>query len=241
MKNLHLPSYLCLFCLLSMLLRRFFFICYAASSVDPLHLKYFGFSGRVIALALMHKVQVGIVFDRVFFLQLAGKSVTLEDVRDADPILYKSCKQILEMDANLLDSDVLALTFAREVEMLGSRRTVELCPGGKNIIVHSRNREEYVNLLIKHCFVTSISEQISHFAKGFGDILSNSKHLKLFFDCLDIEDFDRMLGGSTSVFDVKDWRKHTNYSGYKAKDNQICWFWKVNTILRLTSCSLIVH
>ncbi|WOL05750.1 hypothetical protein Cni_G14481 [Canna indica] len=47
-----------------------------ASSVDPLHLKYFSFSGRVIALALMHKVQVGIVFDHVFFLQLSERSVT---------------------------------------------------------------------------------------------------------------------------------------------------------------------
>ncbi|WOL19222.1 E3 ubiquitin-protein ligase [Canna indica] len=198
-----------------------------ASSVDPLHLKYFSFSGRVIALALMHKVQVGIVFDRVFFLQLSGKSVSLEDVCDADPVLYRSCKQILEMDAALLDSDVLGLTFAREIEMLGSKKMVELCPGGKDIIVHSRNRKEYVNLLIKHCFVTSISEQVAHFAEGFGDILSKSKHQQFFFHSLDLEDFDRMLGGSTSVINVKEWREHTEYNGYKSKDRQICWFWKI--------------
>ncbi|URD91827.1 HECT-domain (ubiquitin-transferase) [Musa troglodytarum] len=198
-----------------------------ASSVDPLHLKYFSFSGRVIALALMHKVQVGVVFDRMFFLQLAGRSVTLEDVRDADPVLYMSCKQILEMDAALLDSDALGLTFAREIDMMGSKRMVELCPGGKDIIVHSRNREEYVSLLIKHCFVTSISEQVSHFAEGFGDILSNSKHQQFFFDSMDLEDFDRMLGGSNNVINVKDWKEHTEYNGYKSKDRQIYWFWKV--------------
>lgn len=199
----------------------------AASAVDSLHLEYFSFSGRVIALALIHKVQVGIVFDRTFFLQLAGRSITLEDVRDADPDLYNGCKQILEMDGTLLDSDVLGLTFVREVEMLGSLQTVELCPGGRDIIVHSRNREEYVNLLIKHCFVTSISEQVAHFAKGFGDILSNPKHQQFFFNSLDLEDFDLMIGGNNSVINVKEWREHTEYCGYKPRDRNIIWFWKV--------------
>lgn len=221
--------------------QRFFFLCFlvidfidigyrefpAASTVDPLHLKYFSFSGRVIALALMHKVQIGIVFDRTFFLQLAGRSITLEDVRDADPDLYKSWKQILEMDGALLDSDGLGLTFVRDVEMLGSLKTVELCPGGKDIIVHSRNREDYINLLIKHRFVTSISEQVARFAEGFGDILSNSKNQQFFFNGLDLEDFDLMIGGNNSVINVKEWREHTEYSGYKSKDRNIIWFWKV--------------
>ncbi|KAG6495092.1 E3 ubiquitin-protein ligase UPL5-like [Zingiber officinale] len=198
-----------------------------ASAVDPLYLKYFSFSGRVIALALMHKVQVGIVFDRTFFLQLAGRSITLEDVRDADPDLYRSWKQILEMDGALLDSDGLGLTFVRDIEMLGSMETVELCPGGKDIIVHSRNREEYINLLIKHRFVTSISEQITHFAEGFGDILSNPKNQQFFFNGLDLEDFDLMIGGDNSVINVKEWREHTEYNGYKSKDRNIIWFWKI--------------
>ncbi|KAJ8470694.1 hypothetical protein OPV22_025037 [Ensete ventricosum] len=198
-----------------------------ASGVDPLHLEYFSFVGRVIALALMHKVQVGVVFDRVFFLQLAGRSITLEDVRDADPVLYRGCKQLLEMDEAFLDSDALGLTFTRDIEMLGSKTTVvELCPGGKNIIVDSRNREEYVNLLIKHCFVTSISEQIACFAQGFSDFLSNSKDQQFFFNSLDLEDFDRMLGGN-NVLSVNEWKEHTDYDGYKSKDRQICWFWKI--------------
>ncbi|KAI3952605.1 hypothetical protein MKW92_035032 [Papaver armeniacum] len=90
----------------------------------------------MIALALMHKVQVGITFDRVFFLQLAGGVISLEDIRDADPAMYKSCKTILEMDADSVDSDALGLTFAREFEEFGSRRVVELCPGGDSIFVN---------------------------------------------------------------------------------------------------------
>ncbi|XP_058070731.1 E3 ubiquitin-protein ligase UPL5 [Magnolia sinica] len=198
-----------------------------ASNVDPLHLDYFGFCGRVIALALMHKVQVGIVFDRVFFLQLAGKLVSLEDIRDADPCLYMSCKQILEMDAKFLDSDALGLTFVREIEELGSRRVVELCPGGKSIIVNSKNRQEYVNCLIQHRFVISISNQVARFAKGFGDILCNPRLQKSFFESLELEDLDLMLHGSDRAMCMNDWKAHTEYNGYKETDLQIGWFWKV--------------
>uniref|UniRef100_A0A5B7A386 HECT-type E3 ubiquitin transferase n=1 Tax=Davidia involucrata TaxID=16924 RepID=A0A5B7A386_DAVIN len=198
-----------------------------ASKVDPLHLEYFSFSGRVIALALMHKVQIGIVLDRVFFLQLAGQYVSLEDIRDADPFLYNSCKQILEMDAEVVDSDALGLTFVREVEDLGSRKVVELRPGGKGISVNSRNRKEYVDLLIQHRFVTSITEQVAHFAQGFADILCNSRPPKFFFQSLELEDLDWMLHGSESDISVEDWKAHTEYNGYKETDPQIYWFWKI--------------
>lgn len=203
---------------------------FAASKVDPLHLEYFTFAGRVIALALMHKVQVGIVFDRIFFQQLAGTLPSLEDIRDADPFLYSSCKQILEMDPDFIDSDALGLTFVREVEELGSRKTVELRTGGKNIVVTSKNREEYVNLLIKHRFVISIAEQVKHFAKGFGDILSSSVHQTFFFRSLELEDLDWMLHGSESAISVEDWKAHTEYNGYKETDPQILWFWKVYSL-----------
>uniref|UniRef100_A0A5B7A4B3 HECT-type E3 ubiquitin transferase n=1 Tax=Davidia involucrata TaxID=16924 RepID=A0A5B7A4B3_DAVIN len=198
-----------------------------ASKVDPLHLEYFSFSGRVIALALMHKVQIGIVLDRVFFLQLAGQYVSLEDIRDADPFLYNSCKQILEMDAEVVDSDALGLTFVREVEDLGSRKVVELRPGGKGISVNSRNRKEYVDLLIQHRFVTSITEQVAHFAQGFADILCKSSLQKFFFQSLELEDLDWMLHGSESAISVEDWKAHTDYNGYKETDPQIYWFWKI--------------
>ena len=48
-----------------------------------------------------------------------------------------------------------------------------------------------------------------------------------FFASLDIEDFDRMLGGSKGTIDVNEWRAQTDYRGYKEKCRQIKWFWKV--------------
>ncbi|KAL5583284.1 hypothetical protein UlMin_015726 [Ulmus minor] len=199
-----------------------------ASKVDPMHLKYFDFAGRVIALALMHKVHVGIVFDRVFFTQLAGNTViSLEDIRDADPFLYNSCKQILQMDAEFIDSDALGLTFVREVEELGSRKVLELCDGGKSKVVNSRNREEYVNLLIQHQFVSSVADQVSHFMRGFAVMVCKPRPGQFFFQSLELEDLDWMLHGSEGAISVEDWKAHTEYNGYKENDSQIIWFWKI--------------
>ncbi|OVA01022.1 HECT [Macleaya cordata] len=197
------------------------------AKVDARELNYFGFCGQVIALALMHKVQVGIAFDRVFFLQLAGDVISLEDIRDADPCLYKSCKKILEMDADFMDSDAMGLTFVKEIEEFGSRKIVELCPGGDTMVVNSKNREEYVHLLIQHCFVKSISKKVSYFARGFGDMLCKRRLQKIFFQSLDLKDLDRMLLGSDKAICVNDWKAHTDYDDYKETDDQICWFWKV--------------
>ncbi|KAG2584881.1 hypothetical protein PVAP13_6KG352006 [Panicum virgatum] len=187
------------------------------SVVDPLHLEYFMFAGRMIALALMHRIHVGVFFDRTLFLRLTGRSLILDDIADTDPSLHKSCKQILEMDPSLVDSNVLGLTFVREVEVLGSRTTRELIPGGKDVAVTSQNRQSYISLLIQDRFINSTRLQLSHFIIGFSS----------FFDRGKLWDFDRMLGGgSDDTIDVKEWRAYTDYRGYKEKDRQIKWFWK---------------
>ncbi|KAI3909343.1 hypothetical protein MKW92_045741, partial [Papaver armeniacum] len=155
--------------------------------VVPRRRNYFVFAGRVIALALMHKVQVGITFDPVFFYQLAGGVISLDDIQDADPVMYKSCKRILEMDADSVDSDALGLTFVREFEEFGSRS------GGA------------------HCFVKSIAEKLSYFTRGFGDILCERGLQKIFFRNLELEDLDLMLLGRGEAISVKDWKAHTEY------------------------------
>ena len=150
----------------------------------------------------MHNIQVGVVFDRLFFMQLAGHTIALEDIRDSDPLLYNSCKKILEMDSNAIDQDVLGLTFVHEVEEFGTRKTVDLCIDGKSIAVNSENRRQYVDSLIQHRFVISVADQVEHFAKGFADIIGCRRLQKSFFKCLELEDLEWMLRGSESAISV---------------------------------------
>ncbi|PVH37148.1 hypothetical protein PAHAL_6G256800 [Panicum hallii] len=164
---------------------------------------------------------------RRFFVNPTGRPITLDDIVDADPTLHASFKQILEMDPSLVDSDVLGLRFVREVDVFGSRSATELLPGGKDTPVTSENRHEFIDLLIRDTFVNSTRYQLGYFAEGFSSMLGETTVFQTaFFQSLDVEDFDEMLGGSKGSIDVKQWRAHTHYRGYGEDDLQITWFWK---------------
>lgn len=197
-----------------------------ASGVNPEHLSYFRFSGQVIALALMHRVQVNVVFASIFFRQVAGLPVTWEDVKDADPLLYESCKKILELDSELVDMDVLGLTFVYECEELGKLKTVELCHGGKDLSVNSQNRYQYVELLVQHRFVTCIKKQVECFCQGFSDLLVGGS-LQQFLQALEPKEFALLLFGKDKIICADDWKSHTEYHGYDSMDCHIAWFWEV--------------
>ncbi|KAG5586210.1 hypothetical protein H5410_046644, partial [Solanum commersonii] len=154
----------------------------------------------MIALALLHRVQISIAFDRVFFLQLAGGDISFEVIRDADPYLYSDCKKILEMDIKMVDEDILGLTFVYEDKELGSRKVVELCPNGKKTIANSENRDNYVNLLVKYHFVPSIDHQVAHFARGFAEIITDRWLRESFYRILDHEDLNGCFMGVKQLF-----------------------------------------
>ncbi|WMV18452.1 hypothetical protein MTR67_011837, partial [Solanum verrucosum] len=75
------------------------------------------------------------------FLAIRWKGALLEGIKDADPFLYGSCNEILNMDAHIVDQDVLGLTFVCEDESLCLRREIELCPNRKDNVVDSMNKE----------------------------------------------------------------------------------------------------
>ncbi|WMV41894.1 hypothetical protein MTR67_035279 [Solanum verrucosum] len=43
----------------------------------------------MIALDLMYKVQIGVVFERTLFWELDRKDISFEDIRDAVPFVQK--------------------------------------------------------------------------------------------------------------------------------------------------------
>ncbi|KAH7424833.1 hypothetical protein KP509_11G027100 [Ceratopteris richardii] len=198
-----------------------------ASSINPGHLMYFRFCGRVIALALMHRVQVNVAFSTAFFKQLAGCPVSWKDTRDTDPVFYESCLKVLDMDAKEVDADALGLTFVYEEVELGQIKTVELCSGGKNLPVNSENRLLYLEYLVEQRFVNSVAEQVKSFSQGFSELLSTGS-MEHFLQGLEVEDFNLILHGNEQFICLEDWKLHTEYHEYSETDNQIIWFWQVH-------------
>jgi len=59
------------------------------SSIDPDHLKYFKFIGRIIGLAIYHKQYLSVNFTLLFYKKLLNKPLDLSDMEFVDPEVYK--------------------------------------------------------------------------------------------------------------------------------------------------------
>ena len=63
--------------------------------VNPEHLSYFHFAGRILGVALFHGHQLDAAFTAPFYKQLLGRQITLKDIRDVDPELHRSLSWML--------------------------------------------------------------------------------------------------------------------------------------------------
>jgi hypothetical protein len=60
------------------------------SGINPEHLQYFRFIGRIIAMAMFHGKFIDGGFGMAFYKQMLQKKLTLKDLEDVDPEFYNS-------------------------------------------------------------------------------------------------------------------------------------------------------
>ena len=80
--------------------------------VNPDHLAYFRFAGRVVGKALYDGQLLDVHFTRSLYKHMLGKPIVYQDMEAIDPDYYKNLKWMLENDI----TDVLDLTFTAEAD-----------------------------------------------------------------------------------------------------------------------------
>jgi E3 ubiquitin-protein ligase NEDD4 len=65
------------------------------SDINPDHLRYFEFIGRVVGLAIFHRRFVDAFFVTAFYKMLLQKKISLADLESCDADLYRSLKWTL--------------------------------------------------------------------------------------------------------------------------------------------------
>ncbi|TCD71204.1 hypothetical protein EIP91_011682 [Steccherinum ochraceum] len=186
-----------------------------ASNVNPEHLSFFKFVGRVIGKAIYDGRLLDAYFARSLYRQLLGKPVDYRDVEWVDPEYYNSLCWILENDPSALE-----LTFSVEAEEFGVMKIVDLKEGGATIPVTEENKREFVQLSAQYRLYSSIKEQIESLLTGFYEIIP--KDLITIFDEKELE----LLISGTPDIDVDEWRAATEYNGYTSSDPVIVWWWR---------------
>uniref|UniRef100_A0AAQ4QHA1 E3 ubiquitin-protein ligase n=1 Tax=Gasterosteus aculeatus aculeatus TaxID=481459 RepID=A0AAQ4QHA1_GASAC len=186
------------------------------SSINPDHLSYFHFVGRVMGLAVFHGHYINGSFTLPFYKQLLGKPIQLNDLETTDPELHKSLVWILENDI----TSVLDHTFCVEHNAFGKFSQHELKPNGRNLPVTEENKKEYVRLYVNWRFMRGIEAQFLALQKGFSELIP--QHLLKPFDHKELE----LIIGGLGKIDLADWKTNTRLKHCTSESNVVRWFWQ---------------
>uniref|UniRef100_A0AAY5EAT6 HECT-type E3 ubiquitin transferase n=1 Tax=Electrophorus electricus TaxID=8005 RepID=A0AAY5EAT6_ELEEL len=186
------------------------------SSVNPEHLSYFHFVGRIMGMAVFHGHYIDGGFTLPFYKQLLGKLITLDDMESVDPDLYNSLVWILENDI----TGVLDHTFCVEHSAYGQIIQHELKPNGKSVPVTEETKKEYVRLYVNWRFLHGIEAQFLALQKGFNEVIP--QHLLKPFDEKELE----LIVCGLGKIDIHDWRANTRLKHCTAESSVVKWFWK---------------
>lgn len=186
------------------------------SGVNPEHLNYFKFIGRVVGLAIFHRRFLDGFFIGAFYKMILRKKVVLSDMEGVDADFYRNLEWTLNNDID----GILDLTFSVEDDLFGKIVTVDLKPNGREIPVTNDNKREYVELVTEWKISRRVEEQFNSFLSGFNELISQE-----LINVFDERELELLIGGISEI-DVDDWKKHTDYRGYTENDEVIQWFWK---------------
>ncbi|KAK3350156.1 hypothetical protein B0T25DRAFT_459009 [Lasiosphaeria hispida] len=187
------------------------------SGINPEHLNYFKFIGRVVGLAIFHRRFLDAFFIGALYKMVLGKSVVLADMEGVDADFHRSLQWMLDND---ISGGILEQTFSTEDERFGVITVEDLIPNGRNIDVTNDNKKEYVDLMVKWRIEKRISEQFQAFKEGFQELIPQD-----LINVFDERELELLIGGIAEI-DVDDWKKHTDYRGYTESDEVIQYFWQ---------------
>ncbi|XP_054165031.1 E3 ubiquitin-protein ligase SMURF2-like [Oppia nitens] len=186
------------------------------SAINPEHLSYFHFVGRIIGLAVFHGHYIDGGFTLPFYKMLLNKPITLDDIESVDPELHRSLCWMLENDI----TNVFDMTFAVNHDSFGELQVHELKPNGRDIMVTEENKKEYVKLYVNFRFTHGIEHQFQALHKGFCELIP--QHLLNQFDEKELE----LVIGGLGKIDLDDWKANTRLKHCNSESNIVKWFWR---------------
>ncbi|KAF2866207.1 hypothetical protein BDV95DRAFT_215567 [Massariosphaeria phaeospora] len=186
------------------------------SSINPEHLMFFKFIGRIIGKALYEGRVLDCHFSRAVYKRILSRPVNLKDMETLDLEYYKSLQWMLENDI----TDIITETFSVEVEAFGEVKIHDLMENGRDIPVTEDNKHDYVRLVTEHRLTNAVEEQLEHFLKGFHDIVP-AELISIFSE----QELELLISGLPDI-NVDDWKNNTEYHNYTAASPQIQWFWR---------------
>eukprot|EP00753_Platysulcus_tardus_P015873 PLAT5322.5.p1 GENE.PLAT5322.5~~PLAT5322.5.p1 ORF type:complete len:971 (+),score=475.03 PLAT5322.5:331-3243(+) len=177
--------------------------------------------GILLGLAIYNSVILDVRFPPIVYRLLMGQRATLLDLAPLDAVLARSLQQLLDYDEG--DVEDLGFTFQVEVPgMFGETEAIELLPGGADIAVTNRNRQQFVDAYVAFKLESSIDRQFSAFKRGFMKVVSGDA-----FQLFHPAELELLICGSDEL-DMEALRDAAQYEEPYAADHAVIVnFWTV--------------
>jgi len=186
------------------------------SYVNPDHLSFFGFVGRVVGKAVHDNHTLKAYFTMSLYKNLLKRKVQPQDLEALDPEYFKSIQWLMNPGA----TKELELTFSTETDTFGCHQIIDLKPDGRSIPVDEDNKHEYIQLMCEHKMIHSVKQQLDTFMKGFHELIPTE-----LINIFDDKELELLICGLPEI-NLADLRRNTEYHNYTEQSPQIKWFWK---------------
>lgn len=188
--------------------------------------KNYCFSGMVLGMCILNRVNVSNHFPRVLYRKLLGYTGTFEDLENYDINLYKSLCNLYNYATQLREGNNLPSikdTFCLTFTIQGPNgEDLPLIEGGSDIYVDENNVEGYIQAYTNYILNSSVSRQFEEFADGF-NILVRSRSLTLFTPA----DLEIALCGEPQL-DFLTLKSNTKYDDPLSPSHRlVIWFWDI--------------
>ena len=183
-----------------------------------IHKKAFEFIGKLMIMSISSGDILNLNLHPIIFKLILNNETSFKDFETIDYNNYKLINDLIEAsDKN--DSKFINKIDLNFVIKNSNGTDIELKPYGKNIFMNINNIKEYINLY-KQKRLEEFNEQIKEIQKGLFAGIS--------FDELQIlnwRQLEQMICGK-KIFDIDDFKNHTQYYEYSNDDPIIRWFWE---------------
>lgn len=136
------------------------------SFINPDHLHYLAFAGRMIGKALFDGHYMDCYFAKPLYKMILGEDLTFGDLEDLDNEFYRGLKWMIDEDV-----ENASLVFAVDREFFGKYEEIDLIPNGRNIAVTNENKLKYIEHRVHFFLYGMVREQIDAFLTGFHQLI----------------------------------------------------------------------
>ena len=182
------------------------------------HKKAYSFIGKLMAMSITSGEALNLNLHPIIWKSILEKNISFKDIETIDLTFFNTINQ-LEEGIKKKDEDFINSFDLNFIIKNSNESDIELKEKGRETKVNIENLEEYITLA-KSKRIKEIEIQIECIKKGLYSAID-----KNILQILNWRQFEEMVCGKNKL-DLKDFKNHTEYYGYKGNENIVKWFWE---------------